>query len=379
MKNPAAIALQLVLLACIPCSARAQAQLLVPVDPDYSIETFAFGVSADGTTVVGSHVYGISQNAFVWTAKNGLEVLPKGRSSYAGAFAVSADGAVVAGNSQASSIWRRTSDSYPTYELSDDDLGNGAQITAISADGAVAVGHGERNSIYGAPYYTHSGVTQLGTLGGTPSHDFFSHANGVSADGKIVVGISSSPTGSQAFRWTAATGMQGLSSPDDEVSFFNANAISGNGNVVVGVGGPNNNRVAVRWTAETGTVNLGRLGPEFVHAEAWAVLADGSTVVGNSTRTTEHGPQDSFAFIWREGTGMLPLQHVLADYGVDMSRWRLDSARGVSADGRVIVGYGKYSGEPLNRAFVAILPVPEPSTCLLFVLASLTSLILRRR
>ncbi|MGV2388389.1 MAG UNVERIFIED_CONTAM: hypothetical protein LVR29_08855 [Microcystis novacekii LVE1205-3] len=52
---------------------------------------------------------------------------------------------------------------------------------------------------------------------GSDTTNFSSAATGVSADGSVVVGSSSSDTGTQAFRWTQETGMVGLGFLSDDV------------------------------------------------------------------------------------------------------------------------------------------------------------------
>ncbi|MCA1958668.1 MAG: hypothetical protein LDL14_09095, partial [Nitrospira sp.] len=47
-------------------------------------------------------------------------------------------------------------------------------------------------------------------LGDLPGGSFSSMALGVSADGSVVVGVSRSGSGDEAFRWTEATGHGGL-------------------------------------------------------------------------------------------------------------------------------------------------------------------------
>jgi len=85
--------------------------------------------------------------------------------------------------------------------------------TGVSADGAVVVGYGfdcDRRGCYSVGkafrWSAAAGTLDLGYLpGGTVSN-----ANGISADGAVVVGWSSSNIGDQAFRWTEAGGMVGL-------------------------------------------------------------------------------------------------------------------------------------------------------------------------
>jgi probable HAF family extracellular repeat protein len=47
-------------------------------------------------------------------------------------------------------------------------------------------------------------------LGDLPGGDFYSEAYAVNADGSVVVGTSDSASGTEAFRWTEAGGMQSL-------------------------------------------------------------------------------------------------------------------------------------------------------------------------
>ena len=68
---------------------------------------------------------------------------------------------------------------------------------------------------------------------------------------------------------------------------------------------------------------------------------------------------------------MRSLQEVLTmEYRLNLAGWSLHTAKGVSDDGRVIVGYG-IGPDGLFEAWVAEIPaaVPEPSTwCLLMPL-----------
>jgi probable HAF family extracellular repeat protein len=81
------------------------------------------------------------------------------------------------------------------------------------------------------------GMQDLGTLGGDRSW-----ANGVSADGSVVVGGAKDAAGQQrAFRWTAARGMEDLNITyahllTDGSKLYGANAISPDGRYIVGYG-----------------------------------------------------------------------------------------------------------------------------------------------
>jgi probable HAF family extracellular repeat protein len=110
-----------------------------------------------------------------------------------------------------------------------------------------------------------------------------SWAGDVSADGSVIVGTKVNPqTGlREGFRWTAATGAQGLGSLGGE-SF--AAAVSEDGTVIVGnayAASASGWGRAFRWTAAAGMTELGTLGGRT--SAAFGVSADGSVIVGWST------------------------------------------------------------------------------------------------
>jgi hypothetical protein len=95
-------------------------------------------------------------------------------------------------------------------------------------------------------------------LGDLPGGIFHSLADGVSANGSVVVGRGNSANGFEASRWTQATGMVGVgNSPIMHYAW----GVSADGSVVVGQGynfianGPE----ALRWTQQTGIIRLGDL------------------------------------------------------------------------------------------------------------------------
>ncbi len=141
-------------------------------------------------------------------------------------------------------------------------------------------------------------------LGDLPGGSFDSRANGVSADGSIVVGRSNGPNGNEAFLWTESGGM----------------------------------------------VGLGDLPGGSFSSIAYAVSGDGSFVVGRG-----NGTNGNEAFLWTETGGMVSLYDFLTAQGDDLSHWTsLSDASGVSADGRTVVGTG-INAQGDTEAFVATL------------------------
>ena len=147
----------------------------------------------------------------------------------------------------------------------------------------------------------------------------------MSADGEVVVGQSSSASGGEAFRWTAATGMVGLGDLPGGAFAGGANATS----------------------------------------------ADGQVVVGQSSSASVISGE---AFLWTAEDGMRSLHDLLAtDLGLDLTGWRLITARAISSDGRTIVGLGRNPNN-INESWIAT--IPEPGT---FSLLAFGGLFLLRR
>jgi probable HAF family extracellular repeat protein len=213
-------------------------------------------------------------------------------------------------------------------------------------------------------------ITWLGGLG-----DRGSRANGVSADGTVITGVSRNSDGEQrAFRWFEGE-MQDLGTLGGDLS--TGSSVSADGRVIVGystdAGG---NERAFRWVDGTMT-DIGTIGGQ--EALAYGVSGDGSVIVGSST----NGDNVGRAFVWINGSmsdpGTLADDYTVA-YAVSADgsavvgesfvlpgrpnafRWSQNGmvnigseeissvARGVSADGEVVVGRG--AGDQGERAFL---------------------------
>ena len=214
-----------------------------------------------------------------------------------------------------------------------------------------------------------SSFTGLSDLAGG---SFESYANGVSADGSVAVGLGSSTSGNEAFRWTDGGGMVGLGDLAGGSFYSDADGVSADGSVAVGRSISASGSEAFRWTDGGGMVGLGDLAGGSFNSRAYSVSADGSTVVGRGSSAS-----GTEAFVWDETNGMRGLMQVLMDQGIDMTGWSLTEARGVSADGLTIVGYGT---NPLGQeeGWIATI-VPEPSTALLLGLGLSALAATRRR
>jgi probable HAF family extracellular repeat protein len=293
----------------------------------------AWGISADGNVVVGFDVTFQGTEAFRWTEQEGmvgLGDLPGGE-FHSNARAVSADGTVIVGLS-------RSADSDPRAEA----------FRWTEQEGMVGLGH-------------------------LPGGGFGSAGLDVSADGSVIVGWSSSASGTQAFRWTAEEGMVGLGDLPGGSFRSYGRAVSAGGSVVVGDGRSDWGTEAFRWTAEEGMLGLGDVPGGGFQSIANDVSADGAVVVGEGMGP---GPEN-VASIWLAADNqMYDLRYWLMDnFGLDLTRWKLKEAYGISADGRTIVGYG-VSPEEHGEAWIA--HIPEPGTLWLLAVGAL-ALARRRR
>lgn len=300
--------------------------------PGWGISSKAYGVSADGSVVVGTSYSENGPEAFRWTPGSkmvGLGDLEPGRFTSA-ALQVAASGSVAVGSSIIDDEW-----GYEAFRWS-----------------------------------AATGMTGLGDLAGGA---FYSSASDVSADGSVIVGDSRSATSTEAFRWTSATGMVALGILPGSIE-SHAQAVSDDGSVVVGY----TERSAFYWTATGGLTNLGN------GYRAYGMASDGSVIVGillqasgdqlvkwnaahqadtlgvlpdkgNYTaqlyRTSKNGDiivgyyLDNHAkekgFIWTQTHGLHDLQYAMESvWGLDLNGWTLVAATDVSDDGSTIAGWG---------------------------------------
>lgn len=311
----------------------------------------AWGVSADGTTVVGTSESAAGTEAFRWTVAEGmigLADLPGGAFvSYASD--VSADGSVVVGQSQsapvpASEAFRWTT---PTGLAGIGDLEGGSFFStavAVSYNGHVIAGTG--NTANGSAAYRWTAQTGMAALDNPFGVAATSTAYDMSADGSTIVGVvEPGVSAPQAFRWTPTEGMIGLGALPGGSGVSSARAVSGDGLSIFGVSDSAQGLRAFRWTDADGLEMLGEIDPA-------AASSDGSLVVGTDFALER-------ALIWDEIHGVRDLQSVLqGGFGVDIDGWQLLSARGMSASGTVIVGAGINPAGRLE-AWMAVIPEPQ--------------------
>lgn len=234
----------------------------------------------------------------------------------------------------------------------------------ISADGTLVVA---TDVSLGNGVYLENGdpVWSIPTLDSRPYSQ--SKARAISGNGQYVAGtnVANNMVGMtpeyEAFIWLPDTSSVpvGLGDLPGGEYYSSANDVSENG-VVVGVSRSDEGDTAFRWSQRDGMQSLGALAPG-CRSEALAVSADGSVIVGESCQYGEKA-----AFIWTEQNGMQRLSDVLQqDYNVNLfscdgqstcsfTEWALDTATGISDDGKTIVGWGTNSDSDMKGWLVEL-------------------------
>lgn len=317
--------------------------------PGGRIFSEANAVSADGSTVVGHSYSRHGSEAFRWTKRSGIVGLGGLLNSmpHSMAYGVSADGSVVVGTSYGSGA---QGGGYEAFRWTKGGgmiglgyLPGGAtfgEAFAVSADGGVVVGRSNSRFDWRAFRWVQGGrmvfLEPLAHATPEQTKTRSSEARGISADGSVAVGQITSPSGSEAVLWkngqeTRLGELLGLSYEGSC-----ANAASSDGTVVVGKSfhKPNSTE-AFRWTYRDGITWLGVLPGNLRVSSALAVSANGNVIVGSANDETGYT-----AFIWDDKRGIRSLHKELMARGLDLAGWQLHEARGISTDGRVIVGVG---------------------------------------
>ncbi|MFL5329890.1 MAG: FG-GAP-like repeat-containing protein [Gemmataceae bacterium] len=304
-----------------------------------------FGISGDGTTVVGYGGSSLGEQAWRWTASDGMAGLGDlpGGDFESKSFGTSADGSVIVGNGRPQSNyyqafrWTNANGLVSLGQLSTQ-VGDSVAYSS-SADGSIVVGYGYSSGRQAFRWTTASGMVALGDF---PGGIVDSRAFGTSADGSVVVGFGNSALGQEAFRWSAADGMVSLGVLPGNTHESAANAVSANGSVVVGYSYSTLGNEAFRWTSASGIVGLGDLSGGSYASSALGVSSDGSVVVGYANDTS-----GQVAYRWTAADGMRRLDDVLSTddgIGSQLAGWNLLSAQACSADGLTIVGFASHAG-----------------------------------
>jgi hypothetical protein len=337
----------------------------------------AGGVSDDGAFVAVNTSDAEGPGLFGWTAAGGLQLIARDTS----AFGVSADGSTLVGATtdpssgvSVPSMWT-TASGLNVLGLPPGEVATIATASVdVSHDGSIVVGNTSVAGQQTAFLWTESaGFTFF--LNGLSDASEGSVATKASADGSVIVGFSVGENGAGGpYRWTAAGGAINLGTLNHPSDIIVPTAVSGDGETVYGTVDSLNSKQAFRWTAEGGMVGLGQSFDIPSSELPIAATELGEAVVGQSTQIAG-GDVDTEAFLWTHAYGGESLQGALSDrFGLadELQGWVLIRATDISLDGTVIVGDG-INPSGVKEAWLVRLDqaifVPEPSA--FYILASL--------
>jgi probable HAF family extracellular repeat protein len=239
-------------------SAGGMVSLGLPVDgggDQQAYNTYGTAVSGDGAVVAGFS--DPVNTAFRWTDAGGMFSLGNPGAGYSIAYDCNADGTALVGDITAGPGDHafRWSPQEGLQDLGTIPGGTISHATGVSADGSTVVGYGNAGlaGIRAFRWTSAGGMVNLGALPGMASR-----AYGVSGDGAVVVGVLTSPD--HAMMWTPSLGTVDLNTyfPSLHLDLTGwtltaANGVSADGRTIVGTGTHNGHTEAwvAQWSAPT--------------------------------------------------------------------------------------------------------------------------------
>jgi probable HAF family extracellular repeat protein len=213
--------------------------------------------------------------------------------------------------------------------------GQEAEALSLNGDTIVGTAYDARNVTQAAIWQRGSEWRLLGSIApnAAPCDNLLSSTYDTSYDGKVIVGLAWNGCNfARAFRWEESTGMVDLGTLSPGSS-TRANGISGDGRVIVGWQEGNSGRRGARWV--DGKLEV-YTGPSGIIGEAQAANRDGSVVVGQScefaSREDPFGNQQAWIWTSRDGVTCLqpPRIRVINNF--------IGTALATSEDGRIVGG-----------------------------------------
>lgn len=324
----------------VTCQGLAAPSLIMLPNLPNSFDMVPKAVSADGLTVVGDAYPNGSPRAFRWSAAGGIEDLGAFPGAVSSARAVSADGRIVVGTSGGKAF--RWVEGSGMHELGTPANAFGSPATGVSADGQVVCGWAWFPPQTRSYRWTQAqGLEYLPMLPPGSGLSYLAAA-GISADGLVIVGTGTIDDRGRAFRWTSSTGTVDLGT--FPMGFYSeAYATSADGAVVIGLS--SSVELSTRgfvWTQQNGIVPMSML-PGGATSQPRAMSADGSVIVGQSYWETT---SRRAATMWKPSLGVVDLNEYLPSIGINLGTWTLEDAVGISGDGTAIAGRGRLGTNP---------------------------------
>ena len=217
----------------------------------------------------------------------------------------------------------------------------------VSGDGLVVVGSAHRGGV-GNEAFRWTAATGMQGIGDLPTGDFHSIATSVFHDGSVIIGRATADDSAldDAFHWTAAEGMQAMGYLSNSSRPYSYGlSVSGDGAIAVGTSGSEPGNQAFRWVEATGMTGLGDLSGGRFESYANDISADGRVIVGESQSNEALEP-----FFWTVDQGMVGIGF-LPGHVTESHAWA------ISDDGTTIVGDDGYTGWRWAAA-TGLTPIP---------------------
>ncbi len=306
---------------------------------------------------------------------------------------VGSAGSRVVGSGDGQGYWYERSVGYTFLDRHGLNLSIG--VSAMSANGGFAIGYASDGLMPRPARWKGQQIELLETTSVAPS----GYAMTVSPNGKHVggyVGIEGVDFTTRPAIWNENGALLQLPLPEGEFGGAQVSGINADGTKAViqafdgfaclWAAGQGYRRLSgfmggsVRMTSDgTRMIGIGGPGQYDTHLVAWDELGNmqfiGSPSGSSNTQLSSISTDGRFAagsyrtssgsrsFIWSEESGFLDVMDMLAEGGAVLDGMYLNSARGISDDGRTIVGWGIRNRQ--YRPWIAVNTVPEPAGLLL--------------
>jgi len=313
--------------------------------------SYAFGVSQDGTYVVGDSNSIGGTDAIRWSAAGGLESIPRlpNTSNYY-AFDVSSDGSYVLGQyGQHGFVW---SESFGTVAVGDLPGGTVRSVMTSIGDDGTAVGTSSFGfAPNGSPLnrairWTPSGGIEALPLPGANDLLSNSQANVALPDGRIF-----GRSASGAWLYDERNGTFEMLPDADGMIRANPDGTFFGGQDSLGGGAR-----AAYWTRDEGLTFLPVMDGH-VFSNFRGMSDDGSVITGISI-----GQSDAQRVVWLNRGAPIRVIDYATSLGLDMEGWVISDVFDVSADGSTIVGSARHVSWESGHLEGFVLTIPAPAS-----------------
>lgn len=329
------------------------------------------GVSADGSVAAGTNIESSysppsgspSGRAIIWTASGGAQLLDR-VGPYTIAYGISGDGSTIVGGdfsnlaSPQAVAWNQQGEQQPLGDFI---------ASAASFDGKVVAGTtiGPANNSWqtqAVRWTATGGIQLLGVPAGWTGTD----ASVISNDGNTIYGGLLSGVSGHGnigmFRWTAANGLQAIGPSVGSSSTYQdmfISGITGDGGEIVGGAGTSTTTLAFAWGGTGGFHLLSGFPAQTFFSSAVGISGGGSIIVGQYAYWIDPGvaAANSSFFIGPDGV-FHDLPDFLESHGVNLNGSIIDDPRAISADGTTIVGDDESPNGGPRHGFVATISGP---------------------